>query len=558
MTQLKGRFSEGCVAFDNAVSAGSVASAVPDPTSKVESESTSSPEKLEEIALLDDSEIAMNELLENGAMSVESLSRLIASRALFPVYFGSALKLQGIDDFLDGLEKYTREPHYDANPEAPFGAQVYKISHDPQGNRLTWLKVTSGRLRVKAPLQGEENASGETWQEKTDQIRLYSGAKFDLTEEVDAGGVCAVTGLTHTHPGEGLGSARNAAPPVLEPVLTYTLLEEATSSTGETVPIDVHKALAALRTLEDEDPLLRVRWIERLQEVHLQLMGEVQLEIIQTLLRERFGLDVAFGPGSILYRETITAPVEGVGHFEPLRHYAEAHILLEPLPQGSGLEFGSEVSLDELDRNWQRLVLAHLREKEHLGVLIGAPLADMRLTLVAGRGHLKHTEGGDFRQATYRAVRQGLMKARDRGECRILEPWYRFRLEVPAEVMGRAMSDIQRMSGTFEQSGGEGTSASTDTAADFAVLEGTAPVSEMRDYTMEVNAYTHGRGHLTCVFAGYLPCHDEEAVIAETAYDPEADLDNTPDSVFCAHGAGYTVKWNRVNDFAHVELGPHA
>jgi translation elongation factor EF-G len=532
----------------------------------------STPETQEEIALLDDSERAMDELLENGVMSTVTIQNLIARRALFPVFFGSALKLEGIDEFLDGLGKYTRAPEYaDAAAAAPFGAQVYKISHDAQNNRLTWLKVTGGTLVVKAPLRGTNRTTGEPWEEKTDQIRLYSGAKFELADKVRAGDVCAVTGLTHTVSGEGLGTAHDASAPLLEPVLTYTLLENSGErKAGETAETtDVHKALAALRTLEDEDPLLRVRWIERLQEVHLQLMGEIQLEIVQAQMEQRFGVVAAFGPGSILYRETITKPVEGIGHFEPLRHYAEAHILLEPEPAGAGLEFGSTTSLDELDRNWQRLIVAHLREREHLGVLIGAPIADMRLTLVAGRGHLKHTEGGDFRQATYRAVRQGLMKARKRGDCRILEPWYRFRLEVPAEILGRAMSDVQRMSGTFEQ-GGAGTggagdagasvgSASADTgSAAFAVLEGTAPVSEMRDYTMEINAYTHGRGHLTCVFAGYRPCHDEEAVIASAAYDPETDLDNTPDSVFCAHGAGYTVKWNRVNDFAHVELGQYA
>ena len=552
LAQLRRRFGDGCIDFESTESSAS-------------SESPELPEQQEAVAL--QSEATMNAFLENGVLETEEVRTLIAQRAVFPCFFGSALKLEGIDELLDGLEKYARKAESPDTPDADtpdthatadFGAQVYKISHDPQGNRLTWLKVTSGTLVVKALLRGT-SASGEEWEEKTDQIRIYSGTKFELADSVTAGGVCAVTGLTHTVPGEGLGVAADASAPVLEPVLTYTLLP------GE---VEVHKALAALRTLEDEDPLLHVRWLEPLQEVHLQLMGEVQLEIIQALLRERFGLDVEFGPGSILYRETITEPVEGIGHFEPLRHYAEVHLLLEPAPRGSGVSCASTASLDELDRNWQRLVLTHLREREHLGVLTGAPITDVRLTLVAGRGHLKHTEGGDFRQATYRAVRQGLMKLRSRGACQLLEPWYRFRLEVPADLLGRAMSDIQRMSGTFDvggagaaggsgeaSAGSAGASTGDGSTDDVAVLEGTAPVSQMRDYTMDVNAYTHGRGHITCVFAGYLPCHNEAEVVEATAYDPEADLENTPDSVFCTHGAGYTVKWNRVDDFAHVDAG---
>jgi small GTP-binding protein len=564
LAQLRRRFGDGCIDFESTESSAS-------------SESPELPEQQEAVAL--QSEATMNAFLENGALTRGEVGSLVAQRAVFPCFFGSALKLEGIDELLDGLEKYAGASvrvdasscvrteaessdtsgasytHADTQAAADFGAQVYKISHDPQGNRLTWLKVTSGTLVVKAPLRGV-GGNGEEWEEKTDQIRIYSGTKFELADSVAAGGVCAVTGLTHTVPGEGLGIAADASAPMLEPVLTYTLLP------GE---VEVHKALAALRTLEDEDPLLHVRWLETLQEVHLQLMGEVQLEIIQALLRERFGLDVEFGPGSILYRETITEPVEGIGHFEPLRHYAEVHLLLEPAPRGSGVSFASTASLDELDRNWQRLVLTHLREREHLGVLTGAPVTDVRLTLVTGRGHLKHTEGGDFRQATYRAVRQGLMKLRSRGACQLLEPWYRFRLEVPAHLVGRAMSDIQRMSGTFDvgeasdlgdaSSAGAGAGAGDGSADDFAVLEGTAPVSQLRDYTMDVNAYTHGRGHVTCVFAGYLPCHNEAEVVEAAEYDPEADLENTPDSVFCAHGAGYTVKWNRVDDFAHVDSG---
>lgn len=576
--QMKQRFSGGCVEFgaDGPLNA----------------------EDVEETALQD--ERTMEEFLETGTLSTAAISSLIANRKLFPCYCGSALKLEGVDAFLEGVCTYVREPEPESgvsaaaavseiagdadatvtadaavtahsprttdtptistapvapntssatslaaaptSPHAPaeFGARVYKISHDKQGSRLTWLKVTSGTLPVKAKVSGT-SAQGEEWEEKADQVRLYSGEKFELAPAAEPGSVYALTGLTRTYPGEGLGEERDASKPVLEPVLTYTLLP------GE---VEVHAALAALRTLEDEDPLLHVRWQERLQEVHLQLMGAVQLEIIEQLMQSRFGLKVSFGPGSILYHETITEPAEGVGHFEPLRHYAEVHLLLEPAPEGSGLEFATACSEDDLDRNWQRLILTHLREREHLGVLTGSPLTDMKITLVAGRGHLKHTEGGDFRQATYRAVRQGLMRLRERGKSRVLEPWYRFRLEVPAQMVGRAMADIQRMSGTFEQP-----RTAEGAAGDVAVVEGTAPVSEMRDYAMDVTAYTHGQGHLTCVFAGYRPCHDEDAVIAAAAYDPETDLENTPDSVFCAHGAGYTVKWNRVEDFMHVDAG---
>lgn len=453
------------------------------------------------------------------------------------------------------------------------------------------------------------------WSEKVDQVRIYNGAKFETVTEVPAGSVCAVTGLTRTFPGEGLGAEPDAESPSLQPVLTYTVLpagaesdtagtsgaakrggaghnsvnqddaehDAAKSGTGRNEENDtagqtaadnssparpqfddltLHKVITALRELEDEDPLLHVVWVERLAEIHVQLMGAVQLEIIQQTLHDRFGLDVSFGPGSILYRETITAPIEGAGHFEPLRHYAEAHILLEPREPGSGVTVASALSENDLDRNWQRLILTHLTEREHLGVLVGAPLTDIKMTLVAGRAHLKHTEGGDFRQATYRAIRQGLMEARagvsgrpetpvesrpdtaGEGNCRLLEPWYRFRLEVPADMIGRAMSDIQRMAGTFE---------SPVTDGEYAVIEGEAPVSEMRDYAMDVNQYTHGHGRFSATFGGYKPCHDAEQVIAAAAYDPEADLDNTPDSVFCAHGAGYPVKWYKVPEFAHVD-----
>lgn len=678
---------------------------------------------LEDIATLDES--AMEEYLDTGSIGLPRLRAMVAERRLFPVCFGSALKLDGVDDLMATLEAYVREPQWPAE----FGARIYKVSHDAQHNRLTWLKVTGGTLKAKAVLtngrdgaqaSGGAGASGgpdmpgagvsgstpgaeasddmsgvsqagsvaasssgvatdDVWREKADQVRLYNGAKFDIAAEVPAGGICAVTGLTRTFPGEGLGFEADAESPAIQPVLTYTVLPAhadavkagdgaaavastaaaATKSSKSAKPdkptkpsakssasdggagtdagngagadfdanggagaeaqptpqfdeLTLHRVIAALRELEDEDPLLHVVWQERLREVHVQLMGAVQLEVIQQVLHDRFGLDVSFGPGGILYRETVTASIEGVGHFEPLRHYAEAHIRIEPGEPGSGVQVASELSENVLDRNWQRLVMTHLREKEHLGVLVGAPLTDVRLTLVAGRAHLKHTEGGDFRQATYRAVRQGLMELRagvsgrpdaaagqteagfvheamasGTGYCRVLEPWYRFRLEVPQDMIGRAMSDIQRMSGTFAMGedgaagggagvgygtgtgygyvpgaqGGAGYSASgmagvSGTAGagpdDTAVLTGECPVAQMRDYAMDVNAYTHGRGHLTCTFAGYRPCHDEERVVREARYDPESDLENTPDSVFCAHGAGYPVKWYKVPEFAHV------
>lgn len=477
-------------------------------------------------ALAMQSEAAMDEYLETGGIDVRTVRGMIADGAVVPVYFGAALKMQGISEFLEGFAYFTREPHYTAE----FGARVFKISHDRQGNRLSWIKVTGGELTAKMMLPEVSGA------EKVDQVRVYSGAKFTTVESVPAGTVCAVTGPARTFPGEGLGTARNAAQPALRPVLTYTLLPGSN---------DVHACLQALRELEDEEPLLHVVWQERLQEAHVQLMGAVQLEIVEQLMRDRFGLDISFGPGSILYAETITAPVEGVGHFEPLRHYAEVHVLLEPLARGSGLEFATDVSEDELDRNWQRLIMQHLQETEHPGVLTGAPITDMRLTLIGGRGHLKHTEGGDFRQATYRAVRQGLMEARETGHAVLLEPWYWFRLELPQEMLGRALSDVQRMSGE---------SAAPQIADGLAVVEGAAPVSEMRDYAMDVNAYTHGEGRLALMFGGYRECHDEQAVVEAAGYDPEADLEHTPDSVFCAHGAGYTVKWYKVPEFCHVPM----
>lgn len=505
LEQLHARCSDACIDFTGAADA-------------------LSERQLDALAM--QSEAAMDEYLETGGIDVRTVRALIADGAAVPVYFGSALKMQGISEFVEGFAFFTREPHYTAE----FGACVFKISHDRQGNRLSWIKVTGGELTAKMMLPEAGGA------EKVDQVRVYSGAKFTTVESVPAGTVCAVTGPAHTFPGEGLGAARNAAQPVLRPVLTYTLLPEGN---------DMHACLQALRELEDEEPLLHVVWQERLQEAHVQLMGAVQLEIIEQLMHDRFGLDISFGPGSILYAETITAPVEGVGHFEPLRHYAEVHVQLEPLARGSGLEFATDVSEDELDRNWQRLIMQHLQETEHPGVLTGAPITDMRLTLIGGRGHLKHTEGGDFRQATYRAVRQGLMEARETGHAVLLEPWYRFRLELPQEMLGRALSDVQRMSGE---------SAAPQIADGLAVVEGAAPVSEMRDYAMDVNAYTHGEGRLALMFGGYRECHDEQAVVEAAGYDPEADLEHTPDSVFCAHGAGYTVKWYKVPEFCHVPM----
>ena len=505
LEQLHARCSDACIDFTGAADA-------------------LSERQLDTLAM--QSEAAMDEYLETGGIDVRTVRALIADGAAVPVYFGSALKMQGISEFVEGFAFFTREPHYTAE----FGACVFKLSHDRQGNRLSWIKVTGGELTAKMMLPEAGGA------EKVDQVRVYSGAKFTTVESVPAGTVCAVTGPAHTFPGEGLGAARNAAQPVLRPVLTYTLLPGGN---------DMHACLQALRELEDEEPLLHVVWQERLQEAHVQLMGAVQLEIIEQLMHDRFGLDIAFGPGSILYAETITAPGEGVGHFEPLRHYAEVHVLIEPLERGSGLEFATDVSEDELDRNWQRLIMQHLQETEHPGVLIGAPITDMRLTLIGGRGHLKHTEGGDFRQATYRAVRQGLMEAREAGHAVLLEPWYRFRLELPQEMLGRALSDVQRM-------GGE--SAAPQIEDGLAVVEGAAPVSEMRDYAMDVNAYTHGEGRLALMFGGYRECHDEQTVVDGAGYDPEADLEHTPDSVFCAHGAGYTVKWYKVPEFCHVPM----
>ncbi|MCD8356881.1 MAG: TetM/TetW/TetO/TetS family tetracycline resistance ribosomal protection protein [Clostridia bacterium] len=504
--QLKRRFGDGCIDF---------------------STQRAPQERDEEAAMC--SEAMMESFLEHGALTLEELQHSIIQREIFPCYFGSALKLEGVEEFLRGMEKYTVDPVYPKE----FGAKVYKISRDLQGNRLTWMKITGGGLKVKtvvtnAGLSVEKDA---IWEEKADQLRLYSGEKYQMADFVPAGSICAVTGLTKTQPGDALGLEPESIAPVLEPVLTYQMIlpEDA----------DVHMTLRKLKQLEEEDPQLHIVWNERLQEIHIQLMGEIQLEILKSLIAERFDLEVSFGAGNIVYKETIAAPVEGVGHFEPLRHYAETHLLLEPLERGSGLEFATACSEDVLERNWQRLILTHLEEREHLGVLTGAPITDMRITLLTGRAHAKHTEGGDFRQATYRAIRQGLMKA----ESVLLEPWYAFRLELPQECVGRAMSDIQARGGDFEP---------PETDGEYAILTGIAPVSTMRDYTMEVVAYTKGKGKLSLSVDGYRPCHNADEVVKEMAYEPEADLDNTPDSVFCSHGAGYTVKWHEVELHMHL------
>ena len=467
------------------------------------------------------SEDMMEQYLDTGTVPADAIRQSIRQRQVFPCFFGSALKLEGIKELLAGLEEYTTEP-----PRGDeFGARIFKLSDDPQGARLTHMKITSGCLKVKDVLHG----SG--WAEKADQIRIYSGAKYQTVDQAPAGMVCAVTGLTAAHPGDGLGAEAGAPSPVLEPVLAYrAVLPEG---------VDAHKALSALRKLEDADPALHVAWNEGLQEIRVQLMGEVQLEIVQSLLKERFGLDIGFDQGGILYKETITSTVEGVGHYEPLRHYAEVHLLLQPLEAGGGLVFSTGCKEDELDKNWQRLILTHLKEKTHLGVLTGSPITDMSITLVAGKAHLKHTEGGDFRQATYRALRQGLMQA----ESRLLEPWYSFSLQVPQECVGRAMNDLQAMGASFDP---------PEQRQEDAVISGTAPVIKLQGYPAVLTGYTKGRGRLSCEGARYLPCHNSDEVIAAIGYDPESDTDNPADSVFCSHGAGHTVKWNAVFDNMHI------
>ena len=473
------------------------------------------------------SEALLEHFLNTGALDDALAADAVAKRELFPCLFGSARQLDGIDELLRALERLAPVPVYPAE----LSARVYQIAHDPQGNRLTFLKVTGGTLAVRSAVRCHR-PDGEPLEAKVTQLRLYSGAEFEAVQQVPAGDVCAVLGLSGLLAGDTLGDAAPDRGAALEPVMSYCIRLPA--------DLDPQLALPKLRLLEEEEPQLRMVWDARLREIRVQLMGAVQLEILQSLIRMRFGWDVTFDTGRISYRETIAAPVEGVGHFEPLRHYAEVHLILAPLPQGSGLVFDTVCSEDVLDRNWQRLILTHLQEKQHLGVLTGSPVTDLRITLAAGRAHLKHTEGGDFRQATYRAVRQGLMKA----ESILLEPYYAFRLTVPPEQIGRAISDIRAKGGSFdppiETPGG-------------TLLQGRAPVSELRDYARDVAAYTRGRGRLSCEVAGYFPCHNTEAVVAALAYDPAADLENTPDSVFCSHGAGITIPWEQVEENMHLE-----
>ena len=481
----------------------------------------------ETLAMLD--ERALEAYMETGAVPDAEISRLIRERKLFPVCFGSGLRLDGVAEFLDIIETYADEP---PRPDI-FGARIYKIAHDARGERLTYMKITGGALSVRDTLR-YRNAAGEPCEEKAAQLRLYSGAKFEAVPTAPAGTVAAVTGLSGTRPGQGLGAEADAEPPSLIPALGCRIVLPKGA--------DARTVLPKLRELEEEEPLLHIAWQPTLGEIHAQLMGELQTDVLVSLIRDRFGLDVTVDSGRILYRETISEPVEGVGHFEPLRHYAEVHLLLEPGERGSGLRFASAVSEDELDLNWQRLILTHLAEKQHLGVLTGSPLTDVKITLTAGRAHLKHTEGGDFRQATYRAVRQGLMRAKSV----LLEPYYSFRLEIPAEEVGRAIADIHSMGGVH---------GSPEPVGDRMLLTGRAPVSAMADYPRAVAAYTRGRGRLSLRVDGYKPCRNAEAVIEELAYDPEADTENTPDSVFCAHGAGFTVKWRDVPEYMHLDTG---
>ena len=483
-------------------------------------------ERQEAFSLCD--ERLLEQYLEDGYLEQSAIAKVIARRKAFPCRFGSALKLEGVAELLADLTELTVRTQY---PEE-FGARVYKIARDTQGTRLTYLKVTGGALRVKALLSGRDGRGD--WSEKADQLRIYSGAKYKLTEQVPAGCVCAVTGLEHTFPGQGLGAEALAQQPVLEPVLTYRMLLPQECNLPET--------MRKLHQLEEEDPQLHILWDERLREVQVQLMGEVQLEVLQRQIRERFGLEVAFGQGNVVYKETIEAPVEGVGHFEPLRHYAEVHLLLEPGPRGSGLVFDSACSTDDLDLNWQRLILTHLEEKQHLGVLTGSPVTDLHISILSGRAHVKHTEGGDFRQATYRAVRHGLRKAKSV----LLEPYYDFSMELPVECVGRAMTDIQQKNGFCN---------SPEQAGERVVLTGYAPVAAMRGYQTEFASYTRGRGRLSCWARGYEICKTQPEVVAAIGYDPDADLENTADSVFCGHGAGFVVPWYEVEEYMHLESG---
>jgi small GTP-binding protein len=526
LADLQNRLDEGCIDF---------------------SEITE--ETYDRLAMCD--EKVMEEYLESEKVEEDTIAEIIGSRKVYPCYFGSALKMEGVQEFMDGMTAYVEKNEQinstDTNT-SNFGAKVFKISRDPAGSRLTYLKVTSGTLKVKDTLTGiagKQQSKKESdlaqdrsetvmnsWEEKVNQIRIYSGEKYEMVQEAKSGMVCAVTGLNYTYPGEGLGIECDSEAPALEPVLSYKIeLPEG---------CDVHKMLGNLRILEEEDPMLKIVWNEELGEIHAKLMGAVQIEILKSLIKDRFGVDVEFDTGNIVYKETIQNTVEGVGHFEPLRHYAEVHLKMEPGERGSGIVIGTDCSEDMLDKNWQRLILTHLLEKEHRGVLTGSVITDMKITLTAGRAHLKHTEGGDFRQATYRAVRQGLMQA----ESMLLEPYYDFQLEIPSGMIGRALTDIQRMNGE---------TGTPQTEGEMTTIEGYAPVTGMRDYQMEVNSYTRGQGHLTCTFRGYEPCRNAEAVIEEIGYDPERDIENPTGSVFCSHGAGFNVPWNQVPEYMHLE-----
>ena len=471
------------------------------------------------------SEQLMEQYLENGVISDNTIKNAISARNVFPCCFGSALKLEGIDKFLEVIKEYAKAPEYDKS----FGAKIFKISEDDQGNRMTHMKITGGSLKVKTPLV--YTIGGKEYSEKINQIRIYSGKKYSAPENVDAGTVCAVTGLSSAYPGMGLGTESSSYLSVLEPVIAYSVI----------LPdeLDAHKALQMLKKLEEEDPKLHVEWNEQKEEIQLRLMGQIQLEILQELFKERFGYDISFGEGTVSYRETISEVSEGVGHYEPLRHYAEVHLLLEPGKPGSGIVIQTDCREDKLDKNWQNLITTHLKEKQHLGILTGSPITDIKITLCSGKAHIKHTEGGDFRQATYRAVRNGLMF----NKSVLLEPFYKFRLELPPEAVGRAINDIQQMSGSF---------SAPETTDEISVIEGEAPVSEMNGYHADVLSYTSGKGRLYCTVDGYRPCHNADEIIENAGYDPLADTENTPDSVFCSHGSGHIVKWNEVSKYMHL------
>ncbi len=488
------------------------------------------PDFMEQAAMLD--EDLLEHFMEHGSLPHAAMSHRIATRRLFPCYFGSGLRMDGVEHFLDALADYTLPPTYGET----FAASVYKIAHDRSGAKLTYVKITGGSLSVRQTITYVPFDSDSAVTEKITAIRRYSGEKFDAMETADGGEVCAVLGLTKTYAGEGLGASAGSLSPVIEPVLHYKLC----------LPreVDPQTFYPKLLELEEEEPELHLLWNERFREIHTRLMGEVQTEVLTRLIADRFGINVTFADSRILYRETLRKPVEGVGHFEPLRHYAEVHLLLEPLPDGSGLQFDTAVPENVLERNWQRLILTHLREKQHIGVLTGSPITDMKITLVAGRAHLKHTQGGDFRESTYRAVRQGLMLAKEAGDAVLLEPYYTFRLEVPSELVGHAITDILHREGTFSQS---------EDPHGMTVLSGRGPVATFADYAKEVAAYTHGKGRFSCQVEGYYPCHNTAEVVAEMAYDPTADLDNTPDSVFCARGAGFVVPWDHVREYMHLE-----